>query len=116
MAIERDQHANCWANELPAECLLTPVPEIFCAARLLSNAAEAHLAGDRKLAEALIRQADLSAIAEWTEKLWGNTSPEIHRYRPVPGAPATLPVSQRVGSKTPTAEDKHARHLVETAA
>jgi hypothetical protein len=59
-------------------CLREPIDAIFEAADLLDQATTAHLDGRRADAESLIRRADMPAIAEWTESIWGKTSPEIH--------------------------------------
>ena len=63
-------------------CLREPIPEIAEAARHLDAAVSAHLTGQADLAESLIRLADMPVIREWTESLWGTTSPHI-QYRVV---------------------------------
>lgn len=60
-------------------CFRDPIPEIFDAARYLDAAVSAHLTGRRDLAEELIRLADMPAIWEWTESLWGKKSPYVQR-------------------------------------
>jgi hypothetical protein len=52
-------------------CLRPPIPAIYEASRLLSEATDAHLRGDRKLAARLLAQANMPAVREWTESLWG---------------------------------------------
>src|SRR2546421_3019717 len=52
-------------------CLRDPIPEIADAARYLDAAVSAHMAGKSALADQLIRLADMPAITEWTESLWG---------------------------------------------
>ena len=52
-----------------------PVPEIDQAAHLLDDAVTAHLNGNRSLAKQLILDANLPAIRDWTESLWGANSP-----------------------------------------
>ncbi|MCL6741192.1 HNH endonuclease [Sphingomonas sp. RB56-2] len=59
-------------------CFKGPIVEIFEAASLLSNAADAHLAGNPDQAATLLVQADLPAISAWTESIWGKSNPEIH--------------------------------------
>jgi 5-methylcytosine-specific restriction endonuclease McrA len=56
-------------------CLRDPISEIFDAARYLDAAVSAHLAGKIALADELIRLADMPAIREWTESLWGRGGP-----------------------------------------
>lgn len=98
----QSQHANA------KRCLLEPIEEIFDAARILMLAAEAHVAGDTGRASDLITQADLPAISIWTEMLWGKTSPEVHKFRPVAGAPVKLPRVERIGARMPAAAVRRA--------
>jgi hypothetical protein len=58
-------------------CLREPIPEILTAAKLLSEAAEAHLAGNRDEAEQLIVATNTPVIRAWTESLWGAGSPYV---------------------------------------
>lgn len=60
---------------LSRTCLRDPIPEIFEAAQHLDAAATAHLRGDRRSAEELIRSADIPAISAWSESLWGAGGP-----------------------------------------
>jgi len=89
------------------EYLRKPIPEIPEAARYLDRAVSAHLAGNFAKAKELIRRADISAIAEWTESLWGNDSPYV-QYRIVPGAPPRLSEDQCAKIRMPTTVDKAA--------
>ena len=71
-------------NETPPNlksCLREPIPEIWEASRCLDDAVSAHLAGNRAVADELIRRADIPAITDWTESLWG------------PGGPWTRPLT-----------------------
>ena len=86
-------------------CFLEPISEIADAARYLDAAVSAHIVGRSKLADELIRLADMSAIREWTESLWGGKHPHRH-YRPVPQAPPGLPKEQRVKARMPTSAEK----------
>jgi 5-methylcytosine-specific restriction endonuclease McrA len=63
-------------------CLREPIPEIADAARYLDTAVTAHLTGDSDLAATLIRLADMPAIREWTESLWGKNSPFVKIVKP----------------------------------
>jgi len=76
-------------------CMLKPIPAIAEAAGLLSDAVDAHLAGDAAGAAALFAAADMPAIAAWTQSLWGTENPAIHRYRAIPGSPPALPELER---------------------
>lgn len=71
-------------------CFRDPIPEIAQAALLLDKAVSAHLSGKRAEAEELICRADLPAIREWTESLWGRNSRYV-TCRPL--TPATSPAT-----------------------
>jgi 5-methylcytosine-specific restriction endonuclease McrA len=86
-------------------CLREPISEIADAARYLDAAVSAHLGGRFDLAEALIRLANIPAIREWTESLWGAHSPYT-QYRVVVNAPLSLPNEQRIKVRMPTASEK----------
>ena len=88
----------------PRRCLLEPISEIWTAARLLSEAVRAHLSNERTCAEALIRESDIPAIAEWTNSVWGVRSEIIHRFRPVPSSPPKLAKEIRPRPRMPTFE------------
>ncbi|RMD82343.1 MAG: HNH endonuclease [Candidatus Dadabacteria bacterium] len=90
-------------------CLRDPIPEIFDAARYLDAAVSAHLAGRPDIAEELIRRADIPAIREWTESLWGKNSPYV-KYRAVANAPQDLPKEQRAEARMPTLAEKQQLH------
>lgn len=91
----------------PRRCLREPIPEIFEAARFLDDAVSAHLAGDQAMADRLIRAADLPAIREWTESLWGGWS-ERHQRREVPGAPVSIARAMRLNLRMPNTAEKRA--------
>jgi len=67
----------------PRRCLLAPLPEHELAADLLSEAANAIVAGDVETARDRLRQADMPVLFEYARKLMGPAVPEIHRRRPV---------------------------------
>lgn len=87
----------------PRRFLLAPIDEIWTAAALLHSAADAHLAGDASSASRLIREADIPAIAAWTERIWWKIDPEIHRHRPVAGTPPTLSDAEKPRPQMPNA-------------
>ena len=70
-------------------CLRDPIPEIAEAARYLDEAVSAHLTGRYDVAEELIRRADIPAIRDWSESLWGPKSP-YKRYRTIANAPPSM--------------------------
>jgi len=86
-------------------CLRNPIPEIAEAARYLDEAVTAHLSGQRALADELIRKADMPAVREWTESLWGSKSPYV-KYRTVPNQAPSIPRDQRMQSRMPTSAEK----------
>jgi len=83
-------------------CMREPIPEIGLAANLLSEAVDAHLAGERKTADRLIREADMPVLHEWVESLWGKKSAYVMSRvvdKPLPH----LAKSERHGSRMPGA-------------
>ena len=92
-------------------CMREPIGAIFDAAQLLSRATDAHLAGDRSAADALLKAADMPVIREWTESLWGSkaSNPDqqkYHRFRVVSGAARFLEKGQRVAKRMPSKADR----------
>lgn len=81
-------------------CLRDPIPEIFDAARYVDEAVSAHLAGNQKVAAELIRLADMPAIREWTESLWGKGGPWTRPLK-IENAPAFIPKDQRTKARMP---------------
>lgn len=71
-------------------CLRPPIPEIVEAQRLLDDAGNAHLAGEWERAASQIEAANMRAIWDWTESIWGRHDKRIIRERPDPQAPAII--------------------------
>lgn len=88
-------------------CLRDPIPEFVEAARWLEEAVSAHIGGKFDLAEELIKRSDMLLIREWTESLWGASSPYVV-VRDVPGAPPFIPKADRAEARMPTHEEKRA--------
>jgi len=92
-------------------CLREPVPEIADAARYLDAAVTAHLAGHFDVAATLIRLADIPAIREWTESLWGKNSPFntplVKVVKPTGSVAHTLPTPRK---RQPTTTEKALLH------
>jgi hypothetical protein len=82
-------------------CLRDPIPEIFDAARLLDAAVSAHQMDKQKLANELIRAADIPAITDWTNSLWGSGGP-WSRPLPVTNPLPFLAKDERVKVRMPT--------------
>jgi 5-methylcytosine-specific restriction endonuclease McrA len=55
-------------------CLREPIPETFEAAKHLDDAVTAHLEGCRDVADELIRRANMPAIRDWVESIWGKNT------------------------------------------
>lgn len=91
-------------------CLREPIPEIFDAARLIDAAVTAHLLARFDLAEELIRAADMLAIRNWSESLWGPKSPYV-QYRDVPGELDAPSNHERARERMPTSAQKRALFL-----
>lgn len=91
-------------SAIARHCLRDPIPEIADAARYLDAAVSAHLAGRRDLAKELIGLADMPAIREWTESIWGKKSPYV-QYRPSTAA-GGLPKVVGRKFRMPTSDDK----------
>lgn len=91
-------------------CLRNPIDEIYQAANLLDQAVTAHLDGQRSLAHELILKADMPAVRDWTESLWGTASPYV-RPSANPGLRPTLPKEQRIQVRMPTSGEKKLLHV-----
>lgn len=89
-------------------CLLDPIPEIFEAAKLLDQAVDAHLSGDRTTASKLIASTNQDIIREWTEAMWGGFNPDIHHIRNIPNSPPILAKADRVPARMPSKTEKQA--------
>jgi len=96
--------------ETSRSCLREPILEIMDAARYLDAAASAYLAKRPDLAEELIRLADIPAIREWTESIWGKGSPYV-QYRSLPSTQPDLSPADRVQVRMPTTAEKQSLHL-----
>jgi hypothetical protein len=88
-------------------CLRDPISEIEEARSYLDQAAAAHLAGGLDQAADLIRRADLPAIRQWTESVWGKNSPYVE-YRAVTDAPRYLSREERARLRMPTPAERSA--------
>lgn len=89
-------------------CFREPIPEIFEAAANLAEAAKAHRAGNLKLAERRIADADIPAISAWTNSILGKVTEEVHGFISVPTCPPRIPLPMRPVPRMPTAATKRA--------
>jgi hypothetical protein len=90
-------------------CLRPAIPEIRLAAKYLDGAVSAHLLGDTKQVEDLIKAANIAAIRDWVESLWGKASPYL-RYRMIPDAPPVLSMAEREKLRMPTSAERRLLH------
>lgn len=88
--------------------LVEPIPEIFAAAAKLSQAVEAHRAGEQGLATELLRQADDPIIWAYTDYAWGGGAKQRFGFVSVEGAPPLLARSERLQPRMPTTATKKA--------
>lgn len=65
-------------------CLSEPIPEIWDAARLLDEAAIAHLNKNAVLAEELIKRVNYPEIRRWLKGMWANSSVHLQVAVPKP--------------------------------
>ncbi len=86
-------------------CLREPLQEIFDAARHLEEAVSAHVRGRTKEAADLIRKADIPAIAEWSESLWGKGGPWT-RPLPVANPLRFVAKEERLKSRMPSSAQR----------
>jgi len=87
-------------------CLRDPIPEIERAASLLEKAVEAHFAGQRQEACELLDQANMPAVRDWTESLWGKRS----RFSPSGPYWSSLPESHANPNRMPDLSVQRALH------
>ena len=92
-------------NIILRKCLREPIPEITVAVGLLDEAVSAHLDSRYVEAEALIRSADLPAIREWTESIWGANSPYVV-VNQLQSYSSELPKRKRVPARMPNTAEK----------
>lgn len=86
-------------------CFRNPIPEIQLAADLLEQAAEAHIDGDHQTARARLLEANIPAVRDFTESLWGKSSPYV------PLVPKSVrSVASNASTRMPTGEEKRAMH------
>ncbi len=90
-------------------CLRLPIPEIAAAEHYLDEALSAHLSKQMERAGELITLANIPAIREWTESLWGKESPYV-QYRPTVNAPYSLLPAERETLRMPTAAARKILH------
>jgi 5-methylcytosine-specific restriction endonuclease McrA len=84
-------------------CLKDPIPEIFEAAKLLADAVTAHLESRRDVADQLIRQANMPAIREWVESIWGKNTGFLPK-RDTKRVEKAVRIKERMPSPTQKAE------------
>lgn len=83
-------------------CLQAPIPELDEAVDLLSQAADALLAGNEDLARDCIERADIPAVHAWASRAMGKNDKGVHRLRAVAGAAKAVAPADRVKQRMPT--------------
>ncbi len=91
--------------------LCTPIPEIFVAARRLSDAVDAHLGGDFENASRLLREADCPKVWAYIDAGWGKGARARYAFVEVAGAPPLLLKPDRPTPRMPTSITKAAVKL-----
>jgi hypothetical protein len=86
---------------LPRAYFREPIEAIEVAARYLDEAVTSHLDGDSTRAEELIRLADIPAVRDWCESLWGKSGPYV-QYQAVSGSPVRVAKELRKRPRMPT--------------
>ena len=89
----------------PRTCLLPPLPEHETAAELLSEAADAILAGCLDQACSLVRRADMPVLFEHASLVMSGRNPRIQRRRPVE---VTAAKTAKIASRMPSGETTRA--------
>lgn len=87
-------------------CFREPIPQIEEAARHLDEAVSAHLRGESRLADQLIRRANIQAIWDWSESIWGKKKSLYVKYRPIANAPKRIRLEERAILREPTTAQK----------
>ena len=90
-------------------CLREAIPEFALAAKYLDDAVTAHISANSQLAADLINMANMPAIRDWAESLWGKASP-YNQHWLVADAPPSLEKAQRVKARMPSRAEKALLH------
>jgi len=85
----------------PRTCLLPPLPEHDTATELLSQAADAIVAGALDRAHEFVRRADMPALFEFSSLVMNGKDPHVQRRRPVEAA---IDKGAKIASRIPSAE------------
>lgn len=88
--------------------LMLPIPEIFRAARILSDAADAHLRRDRAAAAQLFTEANCPVVWNYTDAGWGAGCRSRHGFIEISNPPPHLSRDQRPIPRMPTTATKRA--------
>ena len=75
---------------------MEPIPEMYKAAELLSNAVDAVMRKEISLAAELIAEADMVELEIHNAMIAGSVSVEIHRFREIPNAPRVEKTKSRM--------------------
>lgn len=89
-------------------CFVLPIPELDQAATLLSEAADALIAGDNERARELVRQADMPVLHAYANRIMNEQHDEIHRYRPLSDTSRGTTAVERIALRMPTGVEQSA--------
>lgn len=87
------------------QCLLEPIAEFEVAADYLSESADALLRGNLDAGRDYLIQADISALMEFTIRVVGPLSVEVHRNTTLP---EVLPKEDRIAPRMPSFQKRRA--------
>lgn len=90
-------------------CFRKAISEIFDAARLLDAAATARQMGRRELAAGLLQLANMPAIREWLNSIWGPGS-KFTQCRLTPTSKPVIPKAERDPLRMPSLDTRKALH------
>ena len=80
----------------PRNCFHEPIPEMQLASELLSKAVDEILNNNYEVASKLILKADIPELEAHNNKIAGNATIEIHRYRKIDGVPERMKCKKRM--------------------
>lgn len=88
------------------KCIKEPVPEIFEAAHLLKAAVNAHLSNNKKSAAHLFKAANIPAVREWSDSIWGPGWKATIQPQTIEGGPPYLTKENRCPVRMPNRQEE----------
>jgi HNH endonuclease len=87
-----------------------PISILFECAEILSQAADAHVIGNRRIAATLIKSTNLVEVREWLESIWGKSSPYV-LFRKIDSVGQILAQHEKLETRMPSTAQKRQLHL-----